>query len=111
MDQIYKWLAQRALDASERTQSKYKRHALVLFNVNAPANVQPTTIRKACLVCRLIVGIAGIPGSGKSTLTAAVAARINAMRPRLDGKQVAVAIGMDGERAPLSQMHAGAALS
>ena len=53
--------------------------------------------RQAYLVCRLIVGIAGIPGSGKSTTATAVAAKINALRPRLDGKEVAVAIGMDGK--------------
>lgn len=44
-----------------------------------------------------MVGIAGVPGSGKSTTAHAVCAKINSMRPRLDKRQVAVVVGMDGE--------------
>ena len=45
---------------------------------------------------RYIVGIAGVPGSGKSTTAQAVGARINTLRPRLDQHHVAVVVGMDG---------------
>ncbi|KAL3159517.1 hypothetical protein ABBQ38_009935 [Trebouxia sp. C0009 RCD-2024] len=68
MQQAYQNLALRLLDASE-----YK-----------PAE------RK------YIVGIAGAPGSGKSTTAHAVCAKINSMRPRLDKHHVAVVVGMDG---------------
>jgi len=44
------------------------------------------------------VGIAGVPGSGKSTTAREVCAKINTMRPRLDKHHVAVVVGMDGER-------------
>ena len=44
-----------------------------------------------------MVGIAGVPGSGKSTTAHAVCAKINSMRPRLDQHHVAVVVGMDGE--------------
>lgn len=44
-----------------------------------------------------MVGIAGVPGSGKSTTAKAVCAKINSMRPRLDKHHVAVVVGMDGE--------------
>ena len=51
----------------------------------------------SCNVCRrYIVGIAGGPGSGKSTVAKAVGSRINALRPRLDQHHVAVVVGMDG---------------
>ena len=46
---------------------------------------------------RYMVGIAGVPGSGKSTTAHAVCAKINSMRPRLDKRHVAVVVGMDGE--------------
>ena len=43
------------------------------------------------------MGIAGVPGSGKSTTAKAVGSRINALRPRLDKHHVAVVVGMDGQ--------------
>ena len=49
---------------------------------------------------RFMVGIAGVPGSGKSTTAKAVCAKINSMRPRLDKHNVAVVVGMDGELYP-----------
>lgn len=45
-----------------------------------------------------MVGIAGVPGSGKSTTAREVCAKINEMRPRLDKHHVAVVVGMDGEQ-------------
>lgn len=48
---------------------------------------------------RYMVGIAGSPGSGKSTTAKAVCAVINSMRPRLDKHHCAVAVGMDGDAA------------
>ena len=48
-----------------------------------------------------MVGIAGVPGSGKSTTAKAVCAKINSMRPRLDKHNVAVVVGMDGESYPM----------
>ncbi|KAL0052381.1 hypothetical protein WJX82_001231 [Trebouxia sp. C0006] len=68
MDQAYTNLALRLLDASEFTYSDRK----------------------------YMVGIAGVPGSGKSTTAREVCAKINTMRPRLDRHHVAVVVGMDG---------------
>lgn len=68
MDQAYTNLALRLLDASEFTYSDRK----------------------------YMVGIAGVPGSGKSTTAREVCAKINTMRPRLDKHSVAVVVGMDG---------------
>ena len=50
---------------------------------------------------RFMVGIAGVPGSGKSTTAKAVCAKINSMRPRLDKHNVAVVVGMDGKSYPM----------
>lgn len=44
------------------------------------------------------MGIAGVPGSGKSTTAREVCAKINTMRPRLDKHHVAVVVGMDGKQ-------------
>lgn len=44
------------------------------------------------------MGIAGVPGSGKSTTAREVCAKINTMRPRLDKQYVAVVVGMDGKQ-------------
>ena len=45
---------------------------------------------------RYMVGIAGPPGSGKSTTAKAVCSKINKLRPRVDKHSVAVVVGMDG---------------
>jgi len=50
------------------------------------------------LNARYMVGIAGVPGSGKSTTAREVCAKINTMRPRLDRHHVAVVVGMDGKQ-------------
>lgn len=68
MDQAYQNLALKLLDAAEYTPTERK----------------------------YMVGIAGVPGSGKSTTAKAVCAKINSMRPRLDKHHVAVVVGMDG---------------
>ena len=52
-----------------------------------------------------MVGIAGVPGSGKSTTAKAVCAKINTMRPRLDKHHVAVVVGMDGEAVSFDTLH------
>jgi pantothenate kinase len=44
---------------------------------------------------RVIIGIAGVPGAGKTTLAAAVTARINQLHPS-PSSPVAVAVPMDG---------------
>ena len=55
---------------------------------------------------RYMVGIAGVPGSGKSTTAHAVCAKINSMRPRLDKRHVAVVVSMDGTSMPLKSVPA-----
>ena len=56
------------------------------------------------LMYRYMVGIAGVPGSGKSTTAHAVCAKINTMRPRLDKRHVAVVVGMDGKSIPVRRV-------
>ncbi len=51
------------------------------------------------------MGIAGVPGSGKSTTAREVCAKINAMRPRLDKHSVAVVVGMDGKQRHACRWH------
>lgn len=76
--------------------SESKVHTLDLVSISV-CFVAPVSNIMFVLILRYMVGIAGVPGSGKSTTAHAVCAKINSMRPRLDKHHVAVVVGMDGE--------------
>ncbi|KAL2838636.1 kinase-related protein [Aspergillus pseudoustus] len=54
---------------------------------------------------RIIIGIAGVPGSGKSTLGAAVTARINALLPQSDPSRAPIAVGLSMDGYHFSRAH------
>ena len=53
---------------------------------------------------RWLIGISGIPGSGKSTFAKAVAAQLNELHGDQQHQPWAVAVGMDGASSPPSKV-------
>jgi len=91
MAEVYDLLADRLNRMLSSHTSLNGMHATHEDDASTPCNVQ------------YLIGVAGAPGSGKSTMTAQVCARVNS----LAGKEVAVVVPMDGyhlTRAQLDQM-------